>query len=424
MRRVAITGFGALTPVGNDAESTWQSLRAGRSGIGPITTFDASTYPVRIAGLVKDFDPAVALPEPHDARRLHRAAAFAVGAAREALAHAGLSAGDYEPYEAGVSMGGSVARPELQEFSDIFYTRKISDGHRLHRASPLRSLQVSQNTASALIADYAGARGPMIGISTACTASAHAVGEAHRRIQDGEARMMIAGGHDALTSWVDVLGFSLLGALTKDYNDDPTHASRPFERDRTGFVLGEGAVVVILEELESARARGARIYAEIAGYGSSLNAYRMTDPPPDGGGAVIAMNQALRESGLALDDIGYVVAHGTGTPGGDISETVAIKRTFGEHARKLVISSPKSMTGHSTAAAGALNLLAAVYALRDGVVSPTINHDHDDPECDLDCVPNVARELLLRAVMTNAFAFGGTNGAVLVCDPALREERL
>ncbi len=423
-RRVAITGFGALTPVGNDAESTWQSLRAGRSGIGPITTFDASTYPVRIAGLVKDFDPAVALPQPHDARRLHRAAAFAVAAAREALAHAGLTAGDYEPYEAGVSMGGSVARPELQEFSDIFYTRKVSDGHHLHRASPLRSLQVSQNTASALIADYAGARGPMIGISTACTASAHAVGEAHRRIQDGEARMMIAGGHDALTSWVDVLGFSLLGALTKDYNDDPTHASRPFERDRTGFVLGEGAVVLILEELESARARGARIYAEIAGYGSSLNAYRMTDPPPDGGGAVIAMNQALRESGLPLQDIGYVVAHGTGTPGGDVSETVAIKRTFGEHARKLVISSPKSMTGHSTAAAGALNLLAAVYALRDGVVSPTINHDHDDPECDLDCVPNVARELPLRAVMTNAFAFGGTNGAVLVCDPALREEHL
>jgi 3-oxoacyl-[acyl-carrier-protein] synthase II len=424
MRRVAITGFGAVTPVGGDAESTWQSLRAGRSGIGPITTFDASTYPVRIAGMVEGFDPAVQLPEPREMRHLHRAAGFAVAAAREALVHAGLAAGDYEPHEAGVSMGASVARPELQEFSDIFYTRKVSEGHRLHRAAPSRSLQVSQNTASALIAEHAGCGGPMIGISTACTASAHAIGEAYRRIQDGEARMMIAGGHDALTSWVDVLGFSLLGALTKDYNDDPTHASRPFERDRTGFVLGEGAVVIVLEELDGARARGAQILAEVAGYGSSLNAYRMTDPPPDGGGAVIAMTQALRESKLSMRDVGYVVAHGTGTPGGDVSETVAIKRAFGEHARDLVISSPKSMTGHTTCAAGALNLLAGVYAMRDGVVSPTVNHDHDDPECDLDCVPNVARELELRAVMTNAFAFGGTNGAVLVCDPALTEERL
>lgn len=424
MRRVAITGFGAVTPVGNDAESTWQSLRAGHSGIGPITTFDASGYPVRIAGMVEGFDAATQLPEPRDARHLHRAACFAVAAAREALAHAGLSAGDYEPQEAGVSMGGSVARPELQEFSDIFYTRKVSDGHRLHRTPPSRSLQVSQNTASALIAEHAGAGGPMIGISTACTASAHAVGEAYRRIQDGEAQMMIAGGHDALTSWVDVLGFSLLGALTKDYNDDPTHASRPFDLDRTGFVLGEGAVVVVLEELEAARARGAQIHAELAGYGSSLNAYRMTDPPPDGGGAVIAMTQALRESKLTNEDVGYVVAHGTGTPGGDVSETIAIKRSFGDHAQNLVISSPKSMTGHTTCAAGALNLLAGVYAMRDGVVSPTINREHPDPECDLDCVPNVARELPLRAVMTNAFAFGGTNGAVLVCDPALTEERL
>jgi 3-oxoacyl-[acyl-carrier-protein] synthase II len=423
MRRVAITGFGAVTPVGGDAESTWQSLRAGRSGIGPITTFDASGYPVRIAGMVDEFDPQAQLPEPRDARRLHRAARFAVAAAREAMANAGLTAGDYEPQEAGVSMGGSVARPELQEFSDIFYTRKVSDFHRLHRTPPSRSLQVGQNTASALIAAHAGAAGPMIGISTACTASAHAVGEALRRIQDGEAQMMIAGGHDALTSWVDVLGFSLLGALTKDYNDDPTHASRPFDRDRTGFVLGEGSVVVVMEELEAARARGATIHAEIAGYGSSLNAYRMTDPPPDGGGAVIAMTQALKESGLAMSDVGYVVAHGTGTPGGDVSETVAIKRAFGDHALNLVISSPKSMTGHSTAAAGALNLLAGVYAMRDGVVSPTINREHEDPECDLDCVPNVARELPLRAVMTNAFAFGGTNGAVLVCDPALRDGR-
>jgi 3-oxoacyl-[acyl-carrier-protein] synthase II len=414
MRRVVITGFGAVTPVGTDAASTWDSLKHGRSGIGPITTFDTSTFAVRIAGMADAFDPESQLPDPHATRHLHRAASFAVAAAVEALANAGIEPGTYESDEAGISMGGSVARPELQEFSDIFQTRKVSEGHRLHRANPIHSLVVSQNTASAEIARLAGISGPMLGVSTACTASAHAIGEAYRRIQEGDARMMIAGGHDALTSWVDVLGFMLLGALTKDYNDDPEHASRPFDRDRTGFVLGEGAVIAILEELESARARGATILAEIRGYGSSLNAYRMTDPPPDGGGAVIAMTNALREGGMSTADVDYVVAHGTGTPGGDVSETIAIKRVFGADAERIVISSPKSMTGHTTCAAGALNLLAAVYAMRDGVVSPTVNRDTPDPECDLDCVPNEAREMPVRAVLTNAFAFGGTNGAVLV----------
>lgn len=422
MRRVVITGMGAVTPVGQDAESTWQALRAGRSGIGPITTFDPSTYPVRIAGMVNDFDPHTQLPDPRLSRHLHRAGQFGVAAGLEAVSNAGLRAGDYPALECGVSMGASVARPALQEFSDIFYTRKASDGHRLHRANPAHSLVVSQNTGAAAIAHYAGCSGPMIGISTACTASAHAMGEAYRRIQDGEVRMMVAGGYDALTSWVDVLGFSLLGALTKDYNDDPTRASRPFERDRSGFVLGEGAVAAVIEDLDSARERGAAIMGEIAGYGSSLNAYRMTDPPPDGGGAVIAMSHALRESGLRTDQIDYVVAHGTGTPGGDVSETVAIKRAFGDDAAHLVVTSPKSMTGHTTCAAGALNLLAGVYAMRDGVVSPTINLDHPDPELDLDYVPNEAREMPVRAVMTNAFAFGGTNGALVVCDPELAEE--
>ena len=220
---------------------------------------------------------------------------------------------------------------------------------------------------------------------------------------------------------MDVLGFTLLGALTKDYNDDPEHASRPFDRDRTGFVLGEGAVVMALEELDSARARGATIHAEIAGYGSRLNAYRMTDPPPDGGGAVIAMTRALGESGFAAEDVDYVVAHGTGTPAGDISETVAIKRAFGDHAQRLLVTSPKSMTGHTTCAAGALNLLAALGAIRDGVVSPTINLDHPDPELDLDYVPNEARTAQIDVAMTNAFAFGGTNGALVVCRPELRD---
>ena len=422
MRRVAITGIGAVTPVGRDAPSTWAALKAGRSGVGPITTFDATTYPVRIAGMVDDFD-LDQLPDRRLVRHLHRGAAFGLAAGVEAVRAAAIPADTYDPYECGVSMGGSVARPELQEFSDIFYTRGESDGHRLFRSPPSRTVVISQNVAGAELASFAGAQGPMIGVSTACTASSHALGEAYRRIQDGEARMMLAGGYDALTSWVDVLGFSLLGALTKDYNDDPEHASRPFDRDRTGFVLGEGAVVMVLEELDSARARDAQVHAEIAGYGSSLNGYRMTDPPPDGGGAVIAMTRALGESGFAAQDIDYVVAHGTGTPAGDVSETIAIKRALGDHSQRVLVSSPKSMTGHTTCAAGALNLLAALGAIRDGVVSPTINLDNPDPELDLDYVPNEARTQDVNVAMTNAFAFGGTNGALVVCRPELRDAR-
>jgi 3-oxoacyl-[acyl-carrier-protein] synthase II len=254
----------------------------------------------------------------------------------------------------------------------------------------------------------------MIGISTACTASNHAIGEAARRIQDGEVKLMVAGGADALTSWLDVLGFTLLGALTKDYNDDPEHGSRPFDRNRTGFVLGEGAVVAILEDMDSARERGAPILAEMAGYGSSLNAYRMTDPPPDGSGPMIAMSNALRESGLAPEEVDHVVAHGTGTPGGDISETAAIKGVFGDHAPNLAVNSNKSMTGHTTCAAGALSMMSAVMAMRDGVIAPTINLDTPDPELDLDYVPNEAREAEVNAAMINAFAFGGTNAVLMV----------
>jgi 3-oxoacyl-[acyl-carrier-protein] synthase II len=419
MTRVAITGIGAVTPVGDDADSTWRSLREGRSGIGPITTFDTTTYPVKIAGMVDAFDPERQLPDPRRLRHLHRGAAFGVAAGAEALAAARAPAGTHDPDFVGVAIGGSVARPELQEFSDIFYTRAVSEEHELYRSSPGRALQMSQNMAVNELARLAGAAGPMVGISTACTASSHAIGEAYRQIQDGEATLMVAGGYDALTSWVDVIGFSLLGALATGYDDAPERASRPFERDRNGFVLGEGAVMVVLEDLASARERGAPIVAELAGYGSSLNAYRMTDPPPDGGGAVIAMTRALQESGFAASDVDYVVAHGTGTPAGDVSETVAIKRTFGDHAAELAVTSPKSMTGHTTCAAGALNLLAALGSIRDGVISPTINYDHPDPELDLDFVGNVARERDVRVAVTNAFAFGGTNGAMVVCAPGV-----
>jgi 3-oxoacyl-[acyl-carrier-protein] synthase II len=409
---VVITGIGAVTPVGRDAESSWQSLKAGRSGITRIDYYDVSTFPVQIAGICHDFDVSQ-LPDLDAARYLHRGERFGVAAAAEALRNAGIGPGAYPPDRVGVAIGGSVDRPELQEFSDAFAVRTESEGRRLHRFPPEQTLRNSQNTASVEIARLAGADGPVIGISTACTASAHSIGEALRLIQDGETDMMVAGGFDALTSWCDLLGFSLLGALTTEYNDDPEHASRPFDRDRSGFVLGEGGVVVVLEERDAAEARSAGILAELVGYGSSLNRYRMTDPPPDGGGGVIAMSAALREAGLAPADVDYVVAHATSTPAGDVSETIAIKRVFGDDARRIVVTSPKCMTGHTTCAASALNLLAGVFAMRDGVVSPTINVFDQDPECDLDCVPNEARELDVKVVLVNGFAFGGTNGALV-----------
>jgi len=420
MRRVVVTGLGGVTPVGNTAESTWEALKAGRSGVGPVTTFDASSFPVRIAGMVTDFQPPSVLSETEFAPYLQRAGRFAVAAGVEALADARLKRGAYDPYQCGIAMGASMGRPSLQELSDSLYTRKASDGHELLRAPASRITEVSQCTANAALAQIGDCRGPTIALSTACAAAIHALGDGYRRIQDGEAKMMLAGGADSLTTWLDLLGFSLLGALTKDYNEDPQRASRPFDRDRSGFVLGEGAVVAVLEDLESALARGADIKAEIIGYSSSLNAYRMTDPPPDGGGAVIAINGALAEAGLQPQEIDYVVAHGTGTPGGDASETAAIKRAFGDHAARLLISSPKSMTGHTTCAAAALNLLAAVGAMRDGVVSPTINLENPDPELDLDFVANTAREATVRTAMVNAFAFGGTNGALVLCDPTFR----
>jgi 3-oxoacyl-[acyl-carrier-protein] synthase II len=412
VRRVVITGIGAVTPVGRDAESSWESLRNGRSGITRIAYYDVSTFPVQIAGICRDFDLSQ-LPDPDAARYLHRGERFGVAAAAEALRAAGIEPRTYAPERVGVAIGGSVDRPELQEFSDAFAVRAESEGRKLHRFPQIQTLRNSQNTACAEIARIAGADGPVIGISTACTASAHSIGEAFRLIQDDEADMMVAGGFDALTSWCDLLGFSLLGALTTQYNDDPEHASRPFDRDRSGFVLGEGGVVVVLEERDAAEKRGAQILAELTGYGSSLNRYRMTDPPPDGGGGVLAMSSALREAGLQPADVDYVVAHATSTPAGDLSETVAIKRVFGDDASRIVVTSPKCMTGHTTCAASALNLLAGIYAMRDGVVSPTINVDNQDPECDLDCVPNQARELEVNVFLVNGFAFGGTNGALV-----------
>ncbi|MGW4120599.1 beta-ketoacyl-[acyl-carrier-protein] synthase family protein [Nocardia sp. NPDC004711] len=413
MRRVAITGIGAVTPVGNDAGTTWNALREGRSGVGRITVFDASSFAVQIAGMVKDFDAESAIPDPALRRNLSRPGAFGVAAALEALADAGLpGGGDYHPAERGVSVGATVGRPALDEMAEIFH--RLRESLPLYRQPIEHVLERDQNTPAAAIARAGGCAGPMVGVSTACTASGHALGEAYRIVQEGEARMMLAGGYDSLISWLDVLGFSLLGALTTDHDDEPQRASRPFSDDRSGFVLGEGAVMFVLEDLESARARGAHVHAEIVGYAATMNAYRMTDPPPDGGGVSLAMAQALEDAGLPPSEVGYIAAHGTSTPGNDICETKAIKDVFGEHAQRVAISSVKSMIGHLTAAAAGAGLLGALGVLRTGYAPPTINLDRPDPALDLNYVANAAQAIDTDTVMVNAFAFGGTNACLIL----------
>jgi 3-oxoacyl-[acyl-carrier-protein] synthase II len=406
--------MGAVTPVGNDVESTWRSLIAGKSGIGKITTFDASTYPVQIAGMVRDFDVSEYVPDDGVRRHLSRAGGFGVAASIQALRDAGVDRDTYRPEERGIAAASSVGRADLKELADMSYLIRTSGGRSFQHQTPDDVLLRDQNVGAATVATLADFEGPMITVSTACTASSHAIGEALRRIQEGEARLMLAGGYDSLTTWLDVLGFALLGALTSEFNDDPQHASRPFDRERDGFVLGEGAVMAVLEEWDSAQERGAHIYAELSGYGSSMNAYRITDAPPDGGGAILSMRSALKDAGLAPQEVDYVATHGTGTPGNDFSETTAIKAVFGDHAYALAASSVKSMTGHLTAAAGGLNLLVAVKAIGDGVVPPTINLNHPDPKLDLNYVPNTAQTRPVRAAMVNAFAFGGTNASLVV----------
>lgn len=414
-RRVVITGVGAVTPLGNDAPSTWQGLVEGRSGVGSLTTIDTTGFEVTIAGEVKDYRVQDQVPAAVGLRHLLRPGTFGVGAAWEALRDAGVDRHTYDGADTGVAMGACVDRPDLQWLVDVGALRDATGrADAFIPYAPSAALEYSQNIASAAIARMLDATGPMLGVSTACSASGHAVGEAFRCLQEGDAQLMLAGGYDSLTTWLDVLCFGLLGALTKEYNDDPTRASRPFDAQRSGFVLGEGGVVLVLEELEAARARGARILAEVLGYGTSLNAWRMTDSPPDGSGAIESIEACIGDAGLEPADIDYVVAHGTSTPGNDLSETTAIRKVFGDAAEKLVISSPKSMTGHLTAASAALSLLTAVKAINHGVVPPTINQETPDRRLGLDFVPNTARRHQVRHALVNAFAFGGTNVGLVV----------
>lgn len=414
-RRVVVTGVGAVTPLGNDAPSTWQGLAEGRSGVGQLTTIDTTGFEVTIAGEVKDFQLSDVVPRSVGLRHLLRPGAFGVGAAWEALRDAGVDKETYDGADMGVAMGACVDRPDLQWLVDIGALRdETGRDDAFSTYAPSDALAYSQNVASAAMARMLDATGPMMGLSTACSASAHAIGEAFRTLQEGDATLMLAGGYDSLTTWLDVLCFGLLGALTKEYNDDPQRASRPFDGNRSGFVLGEGGVVLVLEELEAARARGARILAEILGYGTSLNAWRITDSPPDGSGAIESMQGAIADAGLEPADIDYVVAHGTSTQGNDQSETTAIKKVFGDAAERLLISSPKSMAGHLTAAAASLSMLTAIGAINHGLVPPTINQETPDRRLGLDFVPNAARERDVRHALVNAFAFGGTNAGLVV----------
>lgn len=419
-RRVVITGLGAITPLGHTVAETWEGLRAGRCGIGPLTLFDASTFETRIGGEVKDFQPEKirALAQTEIAEALDRKNSFGWVAAREAFADAGLRPGskEAEPRRLGIALGTEGRRdsllPELAERKlrppDVEARRKA-----LAEVPSWEYLRYSPYGLGYILAAEFAARGPITTISTACTSSSQALGYALDAIRSGAADVMLAGGAECLMEPTMVAGFILLGALSKN-NDHPLQASRPFDQERDGFVLAEGGAMLILEEAEHARRRGARIYAELAGFGMSINAYRITDMPPDGQGPMLAMKAALADAAITPEEVDYVNAHGTSTLQNDASETAAIKRSLGERAYKIPVSSTKSMTGHMVNAAGAIEALIAVKTIGEGFVPPTINYEHPDPVCDLDYVPNRGREQKVRTVMSNSFGFGGSNGSLVL----------
>ncbi|AEB11588.1 beta-ketoacyl-ACP synthase II [Marinithermus hydrothermalis] len=405
MRRVAITGLGPVTPIGVGAEAFHQAQLEGRSGIRTITRFDASNLPVRIAGEV-DVEPERWL-ERRELRRLDRYVQLALIAADLALKDSGLELEALDPTRVGTLIGSGIGGIETWEAQSKVYFERGA-----HRLSPFFIPMMIANMASGHVAMRYGLQGPSSTVVTACATGADAIGTAYQMIQRGEADVMIAGGAEAAVTPMAVGGFSAMKALSTR-NDEPQRASRPFSASRDGFVLAEGAGVLVLEEYERAKARGARIYAEVVGFGRSADAHHITEPHPEGKGAVLAMQRALEDAGVAPDAVGYINAHGTSTPLNDRVETLAIKRVFGEHARRLAVSSTKSMTGHLLGAAGAVEAIATVQALAYGVLPPTINYDEPDPELDLDYVPNTPREARVEYALSNSFAFGGQNATLL-----------
>ena len=409
-RRVAITGASLLTPVGNDLTSAWQALTEGRNGIGHITKFDTTEHKTTIAAEVKNFDPTEYM-DKKSAKRFDLFIQYAVAAGRMALADSGLTITDELAGKIGCSMGCG-----LGGLSTIESNHEIMLNRGPDRVSPFFVPMMIGNMGPGQVAIELGLKGPNFMVSTACAAGTHALGWAFQQIRDNGYTAMFAGGAEAVITPLAVSGFSALKALSTR-NDEPARASRPFDKDRDGFVIGEGAGLMVLEEWEHAVARGARIYAEVVGFGASGDAYHMTAPPDDGAGAVLAMRAALEDAaacGITPDDIGYINAHGTSTGLNDVIETRAIKTVFGEQARKLAISSTKSMTGHLLGAAGGVEAVISAMALHDGILPPTINYETPDPDCDLDYVPNVARKVKVKAAMSNSFGFGGTNGCLVL----------
>ncbi len=405
-RRVVVTGLGALTPLGNTADEFWSALTEGRSGIGPITRFDVTGYPTRIAGELKGFDELKYI-DKKDARRLDPYLKYAMACSVMAVEDTGLDTGKVDATRFGVLIGSGIGG-----ISTLLEGERTRLEKGFERVSPFVIPMLIVNMAAGLVSMRFGAKGPNSSVVTACATGNHALGDAYRIIQRGEADLMIAGGAEAIIVPLTIAGFCAMKAMSTR-NDEPEKASRPFDADRDGFVCGEGGGIVVLEALEHAVRRDARIYGEIIGYGMTGDAHHMTAPDPEGDGAARAMQAALRDAGLAAGDIGYINAHGTSTPYNDKFETMAIKRVFGEHARRLAVSSTKSMTGHLLGAAGGIEAIATLLALHHGLLPPTINYETPDPDCDLDYVPNQARKQDVEVALSNAFGFGGTNATLV-----------
>jgi 3-oxoacyl-[acyl-carrier-protein] synthase II len=407
-RRVVITGMGAITPLGNDVETFWSKLKNGVSGIHKIESFDTSAYDCRIGGEVRGFDPKTVFKNPKDVRRTDRFAQLAMAAAKMAMADSAIEMASENPDRFGVLVSSGIGG--LKTLEDQ-YTILLSKGPK--RVSAFTIPMLISNMASGLISMEFGMRGPNMCIVTACATSNNAIGESWRMIKFGDADVFLAGGSEAAIIPIGLAGFGAMKALSTR-NDEPERASRPWDRDRDGFVIGEGAGVVVVEELERAKKRNAKIYCELVGYGLSADAYHMTAPPHDGGGAAKAMELALEHAQLSIDQVDYINAHATSTGLGDVAETRAIKTVFGDRAKSVSISSTKSMTGHLLGGAGAVEMAVCALAIRDGVIPPTINLDNPDEECDLDFTPLTAKEKKVSVAVNNSFGFGGHNATVVV----------
>lgn len=405
-RRVVVTGLGIVCPVGNSVKEAWTNIRAGKSGITRITRFDASPFASQIAGEVKDFDIGQVLT-PKEARRVDVFIHYGIAAAAEAIKDAGLEANPKDADRVGINVGSGIGGLPLIEETH----RALMEGGP-RKISPFFIPGAIINMISGNLSIMYGFKGPCLAMVTACTTANHCIGDSARLIEYGDADIMVAGGSEAAICALGVGGFSAARALSTR-NDDPATASRPWDADRDGFVLGEGAGVLVLEELEHAKARGANIYCELAGYGISADAHHITAPCEDGEGAARGMVNAMRNARINPDEVDYVNAHGTSTPLGDLAETIAVKRCFGDHAKKLAISSTKSSTGHLLGAAGGVEAVFTIMGMKDHVAPPTINLFNQDPQCDLDYVPNTARQMKIKVALSNSFGFGGTNGTLV-----------